>query len=63
MNLRFSKYSDERLAIMYRIAKTRLYPFFRDPKDMIQLRTEKEMRHALQDDDSGRRSGIRRHRP
>lgn len=35
---------DHRIQRIYKIAKTRLYPFFRDPRDMIRLRYEREKR-------------------
>ena len=38
------KWSGRRLVATFRIAKTRLYPFFRFPRTMIALRNECERR-------------------
>lgn len=40
----YSAMSDERLFATYRVAKTRLYAFFRDPKEMIKLRNAVTLR-------------------
>jgi len=39
-----TRFSDKQIATLYRIAKTRAYAFFRDPREMIRLRNEKEQR-------------------
>lgn len=42
MNL--SRLDTRHIIALYRVAKTRAYPFFRDPKAMIALRHEYERR-------------------
>lgn len=42
-----SRLNDRQLAAVYRIAKTRLRPFFADPKNMIALRDEMKRRGLL----------------
>jgi len=45
--LDFQRWTDKRLTTTFRIAKTRLYPFFRSPHAMIALRNERERRELL----------------
>lgn len=44
MTFDYSAMSDKQLLTTYRIAKTRLYAFFKDPKEMIKLRNAVELR-------------------
>lgn len=38
---------DHKIQRMFKIAKTRLYPFFRHPRDMMTLRNQREWRIQL----------------
>lgn len=41
------RFTDAKLLTLYRVAKTRAYAFFRDPKAMIALRNECTRRGLL----------------
>lgn len=43
----FQTMPDHKIRRIYRLAKTRLYPFFRDPRDMIKIRNQIERRQSM----------------